>query len=166
MEWFKKVSFEGGRQVSLIAENCHVQGELVFEDEMIVNGRVAGVINAESKGAGLNIGAKGEVLGNIFAPKIVISGEVKGDIYAFDVIELTASARVSGNLYYQTLKMSEGCQYTGSMRQMPGSEIRALVVAAEAAQRRTSMGRLQAVQKQTLSSDQTRTNSEVSADVK
>jgi hypothetical protein len=39
-------------------------------------------------------------------------------------------------------------------------------VAAEAAQRRTSMGRLQAVQKQTLLSDQTRTNSEVSADVK
>ncbi|MDA0762179.1 MAG: polymer-forming cytoskeletal protein [Proteobacteria bacterium] len=146
MKWFEKVNLEGGRQVSLVAANCHVQGELVFGDEMIVNGRVAGVINAETQGAELTIGAKGEVIGNIFAPKIVISGEVRGDIYAFDAIELTESARISGNLYYHRLKMAPGCRYTGSMRQMQGSDIRAMVLSEEAANRRTAMGRLQAVQ--------------------
>jgi len=108
MDLMKRVGLDREESVSLIAENCHVQGELRFSAELIINGRVSGVVTADTSGSGLNVGTKGEVVGNLYAPSIIISGQVKGDIYAFGHIELTNTARVSGNLFYQSLQMATG----------------------------------------------------------
>ncbi|MEJ6671310.1 MAG: polymer-forming cytoskeletal protein [Pseudomonadales bacterium] len=150
MDLLKRVGLDREESVSLIAENCHVQGELRFSAELIINGRVSGIVTAEALGSGLTVGAKGEVIGNLFAPSIVISGQVKGDIYAFGHIELTNTARVSGNLYYQSLQMAAGSCLSGSLRQMEASEIKALMVSEENINRRTAIGRLQAVSEQEL----------------
>ena len=150
MNWMNRVGLDREQPVSLVAENCHVQGELTFSAQLVINGRVSGVVTAEALGSRLTIGAKGEVIGNVFAPSIVISGQVKGDIYAFDHIELTNTAQVSGNLYYQTLQMSAGSRLSGSLRHMETSEIKALMVSEENISRRTAIGRLQAVSEQAL----------------
>ena len=104
MDLMKRVGLDREEPVSLIAENCHVQGELRFSAELIINGRVSGVVTADTAGSGLNVGLKGEVVGNLYAPSIIISGQVKGDIYAFGDIELTNTARVSGNLFTNPCK--------------------------------------------------------------
>ena len=145
MDLMKRVGLDREEPVSLIAENCHVQGELRFSAELIINGRVSGVVTADTAGSGLNVGKKGEVVGNLYAPSIIISGQVKGDIYAFGDIELTNTARVSGNLYYQSLQMAAGSSLSGSLRQMEASEIKALMVSEENISRRTAIGRLEAV---------------------
>ena len=145
MNLMKRVGLDREQSVSLIAENCHVQGELRFSAELIINGRVSGVVMADASGSGLNVGKKGEVVGNLYAPSIIISGQVKGDIYAFGHIELTNTARVSGNLYYQSVQMATGSSLSGSLRQMAASEIKALMVSEENISRRTAIGRLQSV---------------------
>lgn len=145
MDLMKRVGLDREESVSLIAENCHVQGELRFSAELIINGRVSGIVIADTSGSGLSVGMKGEVVGNLFAPSIIISGQVKGDIYAFGHIELTNTARVSGNLYYQSLQMASGSRLSGSLRQMEATEIKALMVSEENISRRTATGRLQTV---------------------
>ena len=145
MDLMKRVGLDREESVSLIAENCHVQGELRFSAELIINGRVSCVVTADTSGSGLNVGTKGEVVGNLYAPSIIISGQVKGDIYAFGHIELTNTARVSGNLFYQSLQMAAGSSLSGSLRQMEASEIKALMVSEENVSRRTANGRLEAV---------------------
>lgn len=145
MDLMKRVGLDREESVSLIAENCHVQGELRFSAELIINGRVSGVVTAETSGSGSNVGTKWEVVGNLYALSIIISGQVKGDIYAFGHIELTNTARVSGNLFYQSLQMAAGSSLSGSLRQMEASEIKALMVSEENVSRRTANGRLEAV---------------------
>ena len=145
MDLMKRVGLDREESVSLIAENCHVQGELRFSAELIINGRVSGVVTADTLGSRLKVGLKGEVVGNLYAPSIIISGQVKGDIYAFGDIELTNTARVSGNLFYQSLQMAAGSSLSGSLRQMGASEIKALMVSEENISRRTAIGRLEAV---------------------
>ena len=54
MDLMKRVGLDREESVSLIAENCHVQGELRFSAELIINGRVSGVVTAEASGSGLN----------------------------------------------------------------------------------------------------------------
>ena len=145
MDLMKRVGLDREEPVSLIAENCHVQGELRFSAELIINGRVSGVVTADTAGSGLNVGLKGEVVGNLYAPSMIISGEVKGDIYAFGRIELTSTARVTGNLFYQSLRMAAGSSLSGSLRQMEASKIKVLMVSEENISRRTAIGRLEAV---------------------
>ena len=59
MDLMKRVGLDREESVSLIAENCHVQGELRFSAELIINGRVSGVVTADTSGSGLNVGTKG-----------------------------------------------------------------------------------------------------------
>ena len=72
------------------------------------------------------------------------------DEEANEALSLTNTARVSGNLYYQSLQMAAGSCLSGSLRQMEASEIKALMVSEENINRRTAIGRLQAVSEQEL----------------
>jgi cytoskeletal protein CcmA (bactofilin family) len=145
MDLMKRMGMGREESVSLIAENSYVQGELRFSAELIINGRVRGDVRADTSESGLNVGKKGEVVGNLYAPSMIISGEVKGDIYAFGRIELTSTARVTGNLFYQSLRMAAGSSLSGSLRQMEASKIKVLMVSEENIIGRSSISRLEAV---------------------
>ncbi|MGB1190071.1 MAG: bactofilin family protein [Pseudomonadales bacterium] len=145
MKMLDRVKRQESDQVSLIAENCQFQGEISFSAQLIVNGRLSGLVSAETPGSCLTVGVRGEVVGNVQAPNITISGVVKGDIYATEHIELTETARVSGNLFYHSLQMARGSRCTGSLRQLQPLEIKALIAEGSKVSRNTSAGRLQSV---------------------
>ena len=62
MDLMKRVGLDREESVSLIAENCHVQGELRFSAELIINGRVSGVVTAIPRAADLTSARKGRWL--------------------------------------------------------------------------------------------------------
>ena len=154
MKMLDRVKGQDADQVSLIAENCQFQGEVTFSAQLIVNGRLSGLVSAEAKGSCLTVGARGEVVGNIQAPNITISGLVKGDVYATEHIELTETARVSGNLFYHSLRMARGSRCTGSLRQLKPLEIKTLMGEGAQVSRSTSAGRLATIKEQRLPIDQ------------
>ena len=43
-------------QVSLIAENCQFQGEINFSSQLVVNGRLSGMVSADTSGSRLTVG--------------------------------------------------------------------------------------------------------------
>jgi cytoskeletal protein CcmA (bactofilin family) len=61
------------------------------------------------------ISVEGLVEGDVRAPRIVIDGEVIGDVHASEHLELGARARVRGNLYYGLMEMAMGAQIEGSL---------------------------------------------------
>lgn len=132
-------------QVSLIAENCQFQGEINFSSQLVVNGRLSGMVSADTSGSRLTVGVQGEVVGNVCAPNIIVSGLVKGDIYATEHIELTETAKVSGNLFYHSLQIARGSRCTGSLRQLQPPEIKAMIKEGTKISRNTAAGRLQSV---------------------
>ena len=52
-------------------------------------------------------------------PNVVLNGAVKGDILAHDRVELGATARVTGNVYYALIEMEMGAEINGKLIHEP-----------------------------------------------
>lgn len=101
-------------KTSLIAAGAVFRGDLEFQGAVQIDGKVLGDILTEE---GLvRVSVDGQVEGEVRAPHIVIDGEILGNVYASQHVELGARARVRGNLYYGLMEMAMGAQVEGGLR--------------------------------------------------
>ncbi len=119
---------------TLIGSQVTIRGDLNFSGGLYVEGTVHGSVVAEEGGsdAVLTLAERGSIHGEVRAPHVVVNGQLSGDVYASDRIELGASARVQGNLYYKVIEMAAGAVVTGRMihgdapKQLPKPEAAAV----------------------------------------
>jgi cytoskeletal protein CcmA (bactofilin family) len=101
---------------TLIAESTTIVGDLHFDDQLFVNGRIDGNVTADPDGgATLVISDVGCVKGEIRAPYVVINGAVDGDVHAHARVELAGNAVVTGNVYYELIEMQLGARVDGQL---------------------------------------------------
>ena len=101
---------------TLLARSVEIIGDIKFGGNLEVEGIVTGNIYAQSEtDARVRIMEKGEVKGEINAPKIVINGQVTGDVYSTKHIELAANAVVNGNVHYNVIEMVKGAEVNGNL---------------------------------------------------
>lgn len=101
-------------KTSLIAAGAVFRGDLEFQGAVQIDGKVLGDLLTEQ---GLvRVSAEGQVEGEVRAPHVVIDGEIIGDVYASQHVELGSKARVRGNLYYGLMEMAMGAQVEGGLR--------------------------------------------------
>ncbi|MGV8960001.1 MAG: bactofilin family protein [Stenotrophomonas sp.] len=115
---FGKKSGRDGHLVvdALIGPQVVIRGDVVFSGGLYVEGRILGkVIAEEGSNATLTLAEQGHIEGEVRAAVVVLSGRMEGDVHASERIELTPSARVSGNVHYQVVEMSAGAQLTGRL---------------------------------------------------
>ncbi|MDD1510397.1 bactofilin family protein [Pseudomonas sp. CNPSo 3701] len=107
-------------KTSLIAAGAVFRGNLEFQGAVQIDGKVLGDLLTEQ---GLvRVSAEGQVEGEVRAPHVVIDGEIVGDVYASQHVELGAKARVRGNLYYGLMEMAMGAQVEGGLRPIKEQE--------------------------------------------
>jgi cytoskeletal protein CcmA (bactofilin family) len=70
-------------------------------------------------GATLSVSDSGVVEGSVAVPNVILNGTVKGDILAHERVELGATARVTGNVYYALIEMEMGAEITGKLIHEP-----------------------------------------------
>lgn len=122
--WKKAKSGSEGLQrfsgkTSVIAAGAELLGDLCFEGAVQVDGRVRG--NLQTSEGVVLVSQEGEVVGEIRAPRVILQGSVKGDVHAAELLELGASARVSGNLYYGVMEMAAGAHIDGRLCRSSGT---------------------------------------------
>lgn len=105
---------------SLIAEGCHVQGNLSFSEGLRIDGSVEGsVVSAEIETGKhksmVFVSQAGQVSGGIKADIIIVNGRVDGPIHANFLLELQPKARVHGDVQYKQLEMHPGALIEGRM---------------------------------------------------
>ena len=57
---------------------------------------------------------RGKVEGNIRAKSVTVSGSVSGDIEVIDLLELTETAHISGDIYAGRLRILNGGVFNGT----------------------------------------------------
>jgi cytoskeletal protein CcmA (bactofilin family) len=108
---------------SLIARGTVIRGDLCFRGALHLDGRVEGTIVAEGEDAMFTLSEHGQVDGEIRVPHAILNGHVTGDVQVTVRLELSAQARIDGNLRYHTLEMAAGAQINGSIsREDDGDE--------------------------------------------
>lgn len=108
---------------SLIAQGTRVDGNVLFEDGLRVDGEVVGDIRVDSGGTSLLVISElARVTGSIQAGHVIINGLVQGPVAASDLLELQPKARIEGDVSYKALEMHQGATISGQLRPMAGAE--------------------------------------------
>lgn len=108
------MSTRNNSSASLLEKDLEIVGDISFQNNLYIHGRVNGNIVAPlDSRAALYIQEGSEVIGEIRAPLIIVSGKVSGDIFAARRVSLKASAEVIGNIHYSEMQVEEGADTNG-----------------------------------------------------
>lgn len=97
---------------AIIGSQTHLKGTIAGTEGLTVAGRVEGSIRL---GDSLVVESSAVVKADIQAKAVVVHGTVVGDIKADEFVQLTAQARVVGDLITPRLMLAEGAAYRGSV---------------------------------------------------
>ena len=104
-----------------VKESAFIKGELTVEEDLTVEGRVEGKI--ELKDHNLWIGPQGKVYAEIHARSVIIAGDVIGNIFASEMVEIKLSGSVLGNIKCPRISILDGAKFNGSIDTDAGSDI-------------------------------------------
>jgi cytoskeletal protein CcmA (bactofilin family) len=103
---------------TVVGPSVNVEGDFASEGNIIVKGSVAGSVRT-SKHLSVEQGAR--IMANVRAGSAQVAGEVRGNMKIKDVLELTSTARIVGDVEVKTLMMEAGALVYGKVM-MPGLE--------------------------------------------
>jgi cytoskeletal protein CcmA (bactofilin family) len=105
---------------TLVGAGTRIIGDVHFTGGFHVDGHIKGNVDAPPEsGASLSVSDAGVVEGSVAVPNVILNGTVKGDILAHDRVELGATARVTGNVYYGLIEMEMGAEINGKLIHEP-----------------------------------------------
>ncbi len=108
---------------TLISTTTTVNGDIHFDGELIIEGRVVGkVLAEEGSEAQLRVAEGGSIEGDVEVPLAVINGSVNGNVRASKHMELAARGVVNGNVFYNLIEMVMGSAVNGSLTRMDQEE--------------------------------------------
>jgi len=94
----------------VIAKGTSIEGDLVAEENIRIDGNVIGDINCKKK---LVMGPSGTISGKVNCNDSSIEGRIVGEIKVFGRLHLHATANVEGKIIAQKLIVDEGAGYSG-----------------------------------------------------
>lgn len=95
---------------TIIGPGCVAEGGFRAEGAA----RVDGCVNGDVKITGtLIVGASGKITGNVEADAVIVGGEILGTVTAPKEAELTATAKVMGEISTREIFVEEGAQFLG-----------------------------------------------------
>ncbi len=110
---------------SLIGATTRMDGNVVFQGGLRIDGHVRGdVVAAEGAAGLLVIGEHGRVDGNIDVVHLVVDCTVQGTATVSNLVELQAKARFSGELRYRAVEIRRGALVEGILSHLDGDLVR------------------------------------------
>ncbi len=97
---------------SFIGKKMKIEGEIFSEEDLIIEGQVKGTIEVNKT---LTIGRDGDVIADIHASVVKISGSVRGNITASDKVAILVAGRFNGNIKSPKLVVAEGAILIGDV---------------------------------------------------
>ncbi len=100
-----------GRVDTIIGEETSLRGSYHSKNSIRVDGEIYGNVSSED---GVIVGVKGMVRGNLTGKSVLIGGRVKGNITAYQRLELQSTAQVEGDIATPVFVAEEGAMFEGN----------------------------------------------------
>ena len=98
--------------LTIIAPGTTLIGDLCAEGVVKVEGTVQGTVRTSAE---LLIGRGGIVKGDVYAPEVVVGGEINGGIQGQLRVEIQAGALVQGDILTERIFIAEGGRVNGQI---------------------------------------------------
>lgn len=110
---------QGGNFMATIGQSIVFKGELTGDEDLEIDGQVEGDVNLKNQQ--LTIGANGNLIAQVSAKSIIVIGQVKGNLFASERIEIQATGVVEGDVKAPRLNVQEGAVLNGTIDMSPSS---------------------------------------------
>ena len=110
-------------ELSLIGTGTVVQGKVMTEGSIRIDGTIVGDVDAKANAA---IGSSGTLEGNLRAKNVSLAGKVKGTVSASEKLILESRSVLRGDIRASKLVVDEGAMFDGqcSMLTETGEEVK------------------------------------------
>lgn len=101
---------------TLIGVATRIEGRMVVNKSIRLDGTIEGLIeSASDQHVTVAIGHTGLVQGDLRAHRVLVNGQVDGNIYAREKCELLETSKVKGDIHYGLLGIEHGAEILGLM---------------------------------------------------
>ena len=98
------------KAMTMFGQGTQLTGDVNSDGDIRVDGAVKGVLHSKAK---IVIGVTGVVEGDLICQNATIDGKVNGNIMASELVILTKSAFVTGDIQLKKLVVEEGARFSG-----------------------------------------------------
>lgn len=105
----KKIKTDDFEINTVIAEDISIEGDLVGEDSIRIDGKVKGNIYIQQV---VVIGESGLVEGNVQSERIIIFGKIIGNVHS-QILNLRSSGHIDGDVLAGSLSVESGARIHG-----------------------------------------------------
>lgn len=99
-------------QKSIIGRTLLVKGEVLSDDEVMIEGKVEGRVMVKNR---LVIGKNGCIEADIEAREVIIKGRVDGNVRGYQKVEIVPEGVLNGNIVSPKVVISEGAIFAGNI---------------------------------------------------
>jgi cytoskeletal protein CcmA (bactofilin family) len=97
---------------TLLGTGTRYEGKLFFDGRVRIDGDFEGEVHSDGV---LIVGEQATIAGEIHVHTLIVrGGSIRGDVFATELVELHAPARVRGDIRTQALYMDKGVVFDGS----------------------------------------------------
>ncbi len=97
---------------TVIAKGVKVEGDFASEGDVVIEGQVNGSLSTSGR---LTVGNDAVIKANVKASEAHIAGTIEGNTTVEHALELSASARILGDIVAQTISVESGAAIEGNM---------------------------------------------------
>lgn len=103
---------------TLVGKSSEIHGRMTVHDSIRIDGKVFGNLEpADKNPCSIAVGPSGVIEGNIQCHRAYIAGKVTGNIYAKELIVLSDTAVVCGDISSDSFNVASGAVVDGMMLQ-------------------------------------------------
>ena len=109
----KPSNLDNRGDVVKIGKSIFIKGEISGAQDLIIDGKVEGEIQLKENQ--VTVGENGKISGEIHAKTIIIQGEVVGNMFAGEKLEIKVSGALKGDVTSPRLIIDDGAYFKGSI---------------------------------------------------
>lgn len=103
-------------QETIIAQGVKVEGDFRSDGDVIIDGEVSGSLETAKS---LRIGETARIQANVKAASAIVAGEIEGNIFVKEMLELLATSHVKGDIQTSRISIAAGAQVNGRLSMEP-----------------------------------------------
>lgn len=115
----------------MIGPSIVIKGNVTGDEDLLIQGKVEGTI--ELGAHEVTVGESGKVNADITARTVRIDGEVSGDVRGNEMVVISSSGNVRGNIVAPRMTLEDGAIFKGSIDMDPGEPSAKVSLASKAA---------------------------------
>ncbi|WP_346319724.1 polymer-forming cytoskeletal protein [Chitinophaga sp. YIM B06452] len=96
--------------INLIGNGTSIQGDIVCEGDIRIDGQVTGLVSTKAK---IVVGPEGEITGDLICQSADILGKVTGIIKCEELLFLKGNALIKGDIYTAHFEMEPTVKFNG-----------------------------------------------------